>query len=320
MAKHLSPGKISRYLAESDRPAIGSNYDAMAELTLSLSHTSVRCRACAGSGVRELSREDLESRGRQLAREKTDIGREHLRRRLSYDTVCRACRGIGWTTQKRADRAAAMDSFYTTVHCSKCRATGETLEPNDESAEIGDVCTACGDVRGALDSVANGFFVPVTVKPIHGPQHGGGGSATDDDENPEPSYAAGPDEDAMAERARVGRELDAVRRSDPAVGAAIDSYFGTDGAKWGSHKWGRVFALWQHTKAGRQIAQESAEKSRRGHGFLIAPLDLIAAERDAEFRAEECSTHRRALLRAADTQARELLRRVQAVMGDSEAA
>lgn len=308
----------------------------MAQMSLSISHASVECRACDGMGFRSVGQEEITLRMRRIQEEENPMRRAELREELSAETTCTVCKGSGYTTQSRADRAAAMDSMWTTVRCGRCKGTGETFDPSDETAEIGDVCPACGTMRGPNPALseANGFFVPVTVKEKGSSKHGKApkreaGADPDADGSPVVAFSAWVDEDALVERGSVARGLDELRRVYPALAAAAESYFGPDGDKWGGHQWGRLFALWQHTEAGRKLAEESAERSRAKHGFLLTPLDLIAAEREAAARAADPGTsagtgrwhaRRRALIGRADGQARSLYGRMMAELRGGVAA
>jgi hypothetical protein len=304
----LSANRIARYLSE---PGSSSNYLTMCEVSLSVTHTSVRCRACEGLGFRDLSKDELALRMQRIAREDDAQKRAELRDQLGHETTCRACRGSGYTTQKRADIAHAMDSMFTTVRCGRCKGCGEAMPPTDAGAERGDVCLKC---------VGETCLVPVTVKPKGSSKSGKAPRREAEDDELEAMPSRSVDEEALVERGLVARQLDALRHSDPLAAAAVESYFGLEGDRWGQHKWGRLFALWQHTSAGKQLSKESAERSRAGHGYLLAPLDLIAAERDAELRASVRSARRRALLARADVDARHLLRRMQAAIASLEAA
>lgn len=309
----LSANSIAKYLSNSGRTASGSNYLTMCEVAVKVSHASVQCRACEGYGYRELSTDELTLRANKIARETDTNHLAQLREQLNRESTCRVCRGVGYITQKRADRAAAMDSMFTTVRCGRCKGCGETLYPNDASAEVGDVCLACGGECS---------FVPVTVKESGSSKKGKAPSrepSDGDDDDAGVAVSSWLDEDAAVEQGRVGREFEALREQDPEVAAAIESYYGLDGDIWGKHKWGRIFSLWQHTAAGKRLAQESAERSHLGHGFLIKPLELIASERDAELRAAEKTSRRRALIARADSEARQLFQRMQSCLG-SEAA
>lgn len=319
----LSTGSIAHYFTESDISIGGSNFHDMCAQAVLTSEESIQCRACQGLGFKtKMDPDEMQRRYRQISRETNPDYLAELRAQLHRETVCGACKGRGCTTQKRADRAAAMDSMWTTVRCGTCKGCGETMPPTDAGAEREDRCLNCwGDT----------WIVPVTAKETQRGANngtGGGESATDD---PGDTYVANSphkmaDEDAIVRRGSVGRTLDGIRKREPVVGAGIAHYFGIDGDRWGAHKWGRVFALWQDTQAGVQLAKEGAARSKAGHGFLMKPLDLIASERDAEFRDPPSASkdpwrdRRRAMIALAERQARELLTRIEVAIAEAEAA
>ncbi len=307
---------FSSYLAAS-AIGVGSNFGEMCERASLVTHASIRCRACDGSGYLVLEPDALTAWALRIAREQSSDRRDELRRRLSEQSTCRPCRGSGYVTPATADRAPPADSMFTTVRCGRCRGCGETTTPNDASAETEDVCLHCG---------GKSFLIPVTVREKGSSKHGRPpkrDSSSDDDLAVEGvATPAWVDEDALLEMARASRVLGHLRREHPAEAAAAEAFDGPEGDKWGSHCWGRMFALWPLTQAGRQLAAEGAARSRGRHGFLISPLDLIASERDAEFRAgvTERNSRRRALIAQADRQARELWRRTSEVLRLAECA
>jgi hypothetical protein len=347
-------GSIARYFSggSSDR---GSNYGTMCERLALMAHRSVRCRLCRETpGVRELAPEEMRNRWQrvhaleeQIARARRDgdgerarkLGddREALGRELCRETECPACKGTGFTAPTRAHRGRAGDSMFVTVRCSKCWGCGEpvgevrelqalrggdrriyrfaSLLPTDATAERHDRCLGCG---------GESYIVPVTVRET-GSSKQGKAPARDLSADAEPGASGDVaptwlDEDALAERGRVSRALEGLRRADPLVASVVAELNGPAGDKWGAHRWGRVFVVWQFTNAGIVLAREAAERSRRGHGHLLPPLELIATEREAEFRAASPNPRRRSLLSQADAQARALHARALAWVKGIEAA
>jgi len=128
------------------------------------------------------------------------------------------------------------------------------------------------------------------------------------------------DEEAILEHGRTGRIVHAIKQHSPELAYAIEVYHSADGDRWGGHKWGREFALWPLTEAGRQIAKQAANRSLKGFEHLMAPLDLIATERAAEARSGAPNRARQALLRKADAQAKILLRRMSEAYAEAKAA
>lgn len=328
--------------------------------SIQLGHSSVKCRACDGQGYRELSAEELQKRARRIAEAQLEVAGadriaddylrserrkeasdalDRLRKSLSRESDCIVCKGVGYTDPTRSDRGTAMHSLFTTVWCSTCRGCGEPvgpmvkleanartyrfypLNPTDDSAERHDRCERCEGTS---------YIVPVTVRSTGSSKGGKAPSRSDAGSSEEasdgsvyregeaaPSWA---DEDALAERGRVSRALEAIRRDTPELAQALEAFYGPEGDKWGPHKWGRIFALWPLTQAGRKLAELGANRSKGGHGWLIEPIDLISNERDTDSRSDVRDPGRRALIGQADKQARDLHARMQRAINGTEAA
>lgn len=337
----ISAGSIAKFFSGGSGVALESNFGTMCERAAVVAHmhASVKCRACEGKGYRELEAAELDGWRKKINsyylaiaeetdREKCDAlqdRQDEIRRELSRASDCPVCRGSGYTTQKNVDRATAMDSMFTTVRCSGCRGCGETFPPNDETAERQDVCLRCANPE---TRAGDGYFVPVTVKETGSSKKGkapkteAGGDEGMDGAPPTNDVVAASwvDEDELAERGRVSRFLERLRRSDPETAVSVELFNGPDGDKWGAHKWGRTFALWQATDAGIELARMGAERSSGAHGMRISMLDLIASERDAEVRASEPDPARRSLIAQADHEARGLKAKMDRALADSEAA
>jgi hypothetical protein len=318
--QQLNSESVARYYAGSD---VGSsNYKGMCAAVLADSHASVDCRACSGKGYRELSPEELRKWSNQIAAQKTTEHRDQVRRSLSRASDCAICRGSGKVSARRGDHAAAMDSMWTTVRCGLCRGCGETTAPTDTSAERQDVCLNCG---GAA------YIVPVTVRSKGSTNEGGSGGSSATDYDAGPLMLAGPadptadaDHD-LSERRQVAAELRRLETQDPQLAAALASYHGPEGERWIRHRWGRGFVVWQHTRAGKQLAEHVAAQSLRGCGYLVAPTERLARARDTQERPPAGRTTadhqlQRVLLGKADREARELLRRLLATTSAAETA
>lgn len=317
----LNSEKLIRHFAVKDASA-GSNYEDDVAAVLAVGQVSVDCRACGGRGYRELSEQDLRAWAASIAEQKTVEHRDQVRKALSRASDCAKCRGSGKVTARRGDHAAAMDSMWTTVRCGRCRGGGEVTTPTDTSAEREDVCLGCG---GAA------YIVPVTVRAKGSTNQGGSGgsSATDGGDAPlvlasshGPASEHDQDDD---ERERVAGEIEALRTRDPQLAAALASYHGPEADGWVEHRWGRGFVLWQHTTAGKQLAEYVAEQSVRGCGYLVAPTQRLARARETQERppvgrARADHQMQRVLLARADREARELQRRVIAVTTSLESA
>jgi hypothetical protein len=348
----ITQSSIARYFSGSPGHSIESNFGMMCEraATLKRTHRSVKCRACGGGGFRELSAEELVLRWNRILEvedklqgeknsERADdllLQQEEFRKQLSRESDCKSCRGTGYTVERGARRNIEMDTMFTTVACKPCRSSGKARRRSAEARLIlGDDCEVC---QGA------GCVVPVTVKETGSSKHGRapkrlegsdrmervgaeGQVAVFDGDGPGAARQAQPtetdraaswvDEDEMTEYGRVSRVIEAIRRSDPLIALAIEVFNGTDGDEWGRHRWGRLFSLWALTEAGQRLAVEGAERSGAAHGLKIRPLDLIAAERDAEMRSTEPDHTRRALISLADKQARSLHEDMERALSDA---
>lgn len=335
----MAAGAVARYLSGSSQPSISSNFGAMCEMLSRQvrKHGSVQCRVCDGLGARDLDESELAAREREIEEledritaekdqgRRDDLFKEQrsMRERLVGDSTCRACRGTGYITEARADMAHAMDSMWTTVRCGRCKGCGETFPPTDESADEQDICPRCDNGKSGLgERKGEGYIVPVTVKETGSSKKGkapkteSGGDDLDVMPANDLATATWVDEDAMAEYGHVSREMASLRKRNPILAGAIESYYGPDGDKWGSHKWGRLFSIWHFTSAGKRLAQEGAGKTSEALVDRIHPLDLIASERDAEVRGDVGNYPRSKLIIQAEKQAREMLVAIEKAVGE----
>lgn len=287
----------------------GSSYGVMCERAALYEHASVECKVCQGSGIRVLSAEEMAYRSATLVRETDPAKRAEIRRQLSLDSNCKACRGSGWVTPKRAQKQ--FDRHAVTTRCWRCRGTAEIF-----NEELQDVCPRCeGD----------GYTIPVTVFSVGSskkgrlPQGSTDASGGDGKATPAPpTTAAGDtlteagewvDEDALREAGRMDRLAATVRRKDPLLADTLAAYLGPAGNTWGPTRWGRIHAVWPLTKPGRILAELSARESVKGHSFLLPADQLLAAEREADARTTVPNFRRRTLIKQADEAARHLLAR-----------
>jgi hypothetical protein len=217
-----------------------------------------------------------------------------------------------------------MDSMFTTVGCGRCKGCGEATPPTDTSAERQDVCL--GGCRG------DGYIVPVTVRCRGSSNQGGAGGSYvgDGDGAPLLLSAATPEpatdhREEHEERLLVAAELQRLQVTDPQLAAALASFHGPEAEPWVEHRWGRGFVLWQHTPAGKLIADNVAARSPARSGYLVAPTERIAearaaVERPASGRPSPSAAIERQLVLRADREASELRRRVEAFTNEAKAA
>lgn len=349
----LSEGSIARYYAGTGAQVAGTNYGTMCERLAVMQYRSRRCRVCKGTpGVRELTGPEMELRWQRLhlldeeidkARRILDddkrlqrLGnlyeeRRNLGRSLCDETKCPGCEGTGFTNPTRAHRGKAGDSMFTTVRCGRCRGCGEPqvvvvrgglhvvaevarIEPTDASAERLDRCPRC---RGAT------YVVPVTVRETGSSKHGKAPRREGGPDDDATTAAVAPtwvDEDDLVERGRVSRQLDELRRTDPAIASAVDDWNSPEADRWARHRWGRIFVLYASTPSGARLAEMGAKRSSQAHDLQLSPLALIATEREAEERGTSPNPRRRALLDRAALEARALHGRMTAKLSGASAA
>lgn len=280
---------------------VTSNFMAMCEVAADQSTKSAKCRACQGLGFRSGDPFKIAKWQKELGRANLSPQRaEHLRERLHDESQCRKCFGTGYRETKI--KREPFDSTWTTARCERCKGSGEVM-----NEDLQDVCPRCsGDM----------CVVPATVKRTGSSKKGrlppGSTAMTDSDMRPTPGGVWSSeiidklpefDETELDELVRTAR---IARRIDPAIMAAVQAWESADGMKWAPTKWGRRFALWPLTQAGKLIFREAAPNSRQRSGFLRRPIDVIAEVRESESRAEEPSIRYASLFRQADWQAREL--------------
>lgn len=297
-----------------------SNYAAMCDAAATDKHASVRCRPCSGIGARTLGRKELEDWQRQIANEKRPGRRAELREELSKRSICRSCDGVGYTSPSRIDKLP-YDWFYTTLRCGRCRGCGETTRPSDATAELGDVCQRCGPAT----TKPVGYVIPVTVKETGSSEGRGGGARVtpdaDDDWGAElmaVNAAEHVDERALEEYVRIREALDQVAEIDALAALALETWHGPDGERWARHRWGRIFALWQHTEAGKWLVADWAKESGKSNstvGTHLRPLEALATMRNTDMVAGKAADpRRRARIGQADRQARALWARTRGVL------
>lgn len=309
MQQNLNSERLTSFYADDDGP--GSSYLGMCAVVIASSLASVDCRACSGKGFRVLTEAELKVWAHKIAAQETTEERERVRRKLSQASDCQSCRGTGKMPARRGDHSAAMDSMWTTVRCEHCRGCSEVRNPTDSSAERQDVCLHCG---------GEGYIVPISVR-SKGSSNAGGSRDSGPTYDTGPLLLATPDpsteaERRLSERRSVAAELEALEARDPQLAAALASYHGPESAPWVGHRWGRAFVLWQHTTAGKQLAEFVAARSPQRSGYLVAVTERLAQARESVERpthgpARGDAVMVRVLVTRADQEARAILRRLQ---------
>lgn len=262
------------------------------------------------------------------------------RRERNRRSVCRKCRGTGKGPRQHDLDPGRPDSMFSTVMCPTCRGVdarnerrkrkrqgGGPMYPSLMHRHHGASCgyvtrplpagvrgprqqLPCAGCAGEIDDVGPGYLVPINVRPtmrtnnVVEEPHGV-------DELPEhfPDYDFG-DEDP--DQAQPEGWLEAMRRADPLLAAAVAAYVSPQADGYADHPWGRRFALWPLNEFGRELAG--------GVRDFDDALEACDDARTAEDAAALGTPRRRMLLAEANQAARELERRVEAALQAAEEA
>jgi hypothetical protein len=316
-----------------------SNYMAMVEHMEAGGDVSKRCWKCRGDGfvvpnkreqdrneakLKELATAQERSRWERATLLKDKVSESHetvvsltreidglsirirdLRYKIQLSAVCPECDGIGCLESHRGRRPV---EWFVGTQCYHCRASGE--KRNEDRQDICPVCSEDGERSESSPWLGPGFTVPITARPTGGHAGGyrwSGGSSTDSAEVvPLANYDQ---EESAVQFGKALRLVSSLKAQDAAIGAAVEAYCGPDGQKWAGHRYGRMFALWPLTTAGRMLIDGASWE------FKIPPCERIAVERTNEAKQADPTGRRRALIRRADEQARVLRGAVEAKIG-----
>lgn len=294
---------ILAYLSRT-APGTQTNYGEMCERAAAARKVSETCPSCGGAGYRELTRGELERRSARIASTKDSFERQLLREELGTDSDCRVCNGVGYVEREVLRRG--FDKFATTAWCGRCRGSGEVRNEDRQ-----DECPRCLEYR-ERGAVVCGYIVPATVKETgcsrsgKPPQRIGIDDAAGDPWN---AFEA-----QVEAHGRETRRFDAFRRANPTAAAALTILESDEGHRWAATKWGRLFALWPLTSAGKKLIRDGRARSRAGHGFTLRDTEVLASERNAEEATSTPNLRRRAWLAQADREARRLHDAAQAAL------
>lgn len=303
---------------EVDEP---SNFEAMTEAAFRERQFSKPCKVCKGVGARDLGKRRLASYERRLKAAGSSVERQNIRQKLREESHCRACDGTG--RREPPDRRNGLQRTW----CEDCRGTGERFgEECERCLGLGHVCLGksawwvtcrCPRCKGARVVVrggeerrcelcrGKGSTIPLTAFPHGSSKNGFGpdvGAAPTDSRT-----AAGKVLDPVAERdVGILEAFDGLRARDERLARILAIYRGALGNRWGhGHPYGRAFAVWPETDAGKLLMAEAPERLRREHG--AHPLELLAVIRDREERARVPNMRARRLLTVVDSEARKLV-------------
>lgn len=147
--------------------------------------------------------------------------------------------------------------------CDSCRGSGCT--PVERRAQRRKSCTKCDGKRRApafnhrpgihdiaCDRCIGSGHEPLTAAPLPKATSEGGVVAKDS---------------ALERFAITSRRVASVEIISPDLSSALEDYYGDVGSRWGREDFGRIFALYAHTPAGKRLARwGSAEGTRKPKG------------------------------------------------------
>jgi len=255
------------------------------------------------TGEAKSARQDPEWHGRQLAelRQKLAEQTKRLRYQCNRESVCNTCEGSGKLPGSGDEGAEVLhDSVWTTVPCPYCSgrncgrdgsvatgtSTGEIWDRDDAAADRYDVCPKCiGE-----DGQGRGYIVPITARPKTSSPDFTGDYVTAIDDIPHQRRCWSEQAETVAEADEAERFLDSTREGEPLLAAAVAVLNGPRGDEWAGHLWGRRFALWPLTEAGKRLDAEATERHHGGDEYTRSVATLTAL-RVAEVQVERGNPH-----------------------------
>lgn len=204
--------------------------------------------------------------------------------------------GPGQSAFERSTFGAMLDAMerasFSTTRCARCDGDG-VLDVGMVAAAKW--CPACGGT-GYRERRSRHTNATLTAQPTAEDKGGRGYTPT---------------ERALERYAAVSRRLDRVERAHVEV---LTAYYGDTGARWGRTRHGRTFAVYALTPAGHKLVRMAMLGSGTD-GVHLSAGERIGVQ--AELEKTQPKATRRALLDAADRQARELVEAASVEWGKS---
>jgi len=290
--------QLQEYFAHHETSsAQSSNYLEMCR-ALARVEVSETCQRCEGTGIRPLSKAQMNIWRRQIAKSDNPT---KLRDQMIQSTHCPDCNGTAVVL--KMSRFVAPDSMFNTVACPVDRGVAQRPCPHPD-CDGG--CIIPITVR-EMGSSRSGYLPRTALAFGSSDDFGASGLALGE-------QIVAKDNLDLDELAKTGEVVDLVRARDAQAANALARFHGPEGDKWARTKWGRAFSVWDLTSPGRRFAEEAARASKAGSGFLLNPLDRLASVRLAEATTKVPNVRWRAFIKRTDTEARELLARADALL------
>lgn len=274
--------------------------------------TTVSCPRCRGVDRRRhplLATHHHGSSTGQLRLEEQRF--EHFRACAACGAWCAA--DLLWFSEEAMVCACGSETFHAAE-----RFPVQSVR-NDAAAEHHDQCPAC---LGS-DGLGRGYLEPISIRPMlktsNVLEDPNGDPRVDPEKFPETDFVTtssllAADEDGPDPEDLLGT----IQREDPVLAAAIAVYHSPHAYEWDGHPWGRSFALWPLTDAGRRFAEQTGHLHAAG-GYE-GTLELCRGQRLAIEEGTVTDPLTRALERNAKLESRALEARVKQAIDEAVAA
>jgi hypothetical protein len=258
-----------------------SVFGAMCERMQRDGANSKRCPKCHGEGVL--------NEGGFASRTKKDD--DQARRNVKAGGWCEACNGTGAVPAERGKHPPCRTG---TIACPPCSGTGIAgLKRHRKGPLRGKRARRRAEI---LESAAPCMRCRATgvieVDPAFGTDDGA-------------YIVPGPNDEALTRYGVISRRVAILSRRDPRLVEVLRAYYGDAGSRWGRERQGRIFAVYPLTRAGKSLLRLGGKA--QGNAASLRDSERLGVE--SELEKTQPKEQRRALLDAADRQAREMYAR-----------
>jgi hypothetical protein len=207
---------------------------------------STMCAKCEGTGILEKGGVRLEDRCRGC-----EGSGKQPRKTGEPQHWCSICEGLGkeppyevetkhgWCTSCRGTGAGSVERrAMRRSRCSWCRPEPAVVVEGGVTSRY-ELITARPPTHACPNCIGTGDE-PLTAKRLQKDDEAGGVIG---------------DDSALTSFAITSRRMDAIKQRSPALFAAGEAFYGDTGARWALTDFGRIFALYHLTNAGKRLAR-----------------------------------------------------------------